>query len=134
MHSVASACRSYQSLKPADLFPPHTHSSRNRSAPGVAVLPGSVRDTSAAAAVTGPAVAPSGGWARYDLVVCLGADPASCLAAQPCGIAGSTAGPSTTCTVANLAPYTNYTVAALAVAGSLRSMRSDGEPFHTRIS
>lgn len=75
----------------------------------------SVRDTTAATAVTGPSLAPSGGWARYDLVVCLESDPAKCLAAQRCSLASaSTSNITTTCGLTSLAPYTSYTVAVRA--------------------
>lgn len=81
----------------------------------MAVATASVTDSKATVQVTAPSSGPTGGWARYDLTVCLPSSGCSSPAVQCSPVTD----PGTTdCDLTGLLPGLAYTVRAEAVAGS----------------
>lgn len=86
--------------------------------------------TTAAVVVTPPTLAPSGGWARYQLELCPTLPAAACVTAN-CSSLPQAPPTTSTCQLAGLLPGTHYTVAATAVNGSVASLASTADHFVT---
>lgn len=88
--------------------------------------------TTVAVVVTPPSLAPSGGWAAYQLELCPTLPAGACVSSN-CSSPPQASPTNSTCQLAGLVPGTQYAVAATAVNGSIASLASSNATFFTPI-
>ena len=91
-----------------------------------------LRFTTAAVVVTPPSLAPTGGWAAYQLELCPTLPAGACVTSN-CSSPPQASPATSTCQLAGLVPGTQYTVAATALNGSIASLQSAVDHFFTPI-
>lgn len=111
---------------------PCRHHSPSRRAPSVAVDNATLSFTTVTVVVTPPSLAPSDGWAAYQLELCPTLPAGACVTSN-CSSPPQASPTTSPCQLVGLVPGTQYAVAATALSGSIASLASSSATFFTPI-